>query len=114
MYNTSSETEETMSRSVIGEEVKGVQPYLLAEVERWDIGLVNVMRHSRSSPARNTGPRAMEATTSIICNVTNPQRYVTKLKIRNTLVGYRRQITAEFCVNTPPHGSHPADKWLLF
>ena len=42
--------------------------YLLAEVERWDMGLVKVMRHSMSSPARSTGPRAMEATTSIIWN----------------------------------------------
>lgn len=40
--------------------------YLVADVERWDIGLVNVIRHSISSPARNTGPRAIEATTSII------------------------------------------------
>lgn len=56
------------------EEEKGVKSYLLAEVERWDIGLVNVMRHSMSSPARNTGPRAIEATTSIICKVRNQQR----------------------------------------
>lgn len=41
--------------------------YLLAEVDRWDIGLVKVIRHSKSSPARKTGPRDMEATTSIIC-----------------------------------------------
>lgn len=39
---------------------------LLAEVERLEMGLVKVMRHSMSSPARNTEPRAMEATTSII------------------------------------------------
>lgn len=57
------------------EEVEGVQSYLLAEVERWDIGLVNVMRHSISSPARNTGPRAMEATTSIIYIIRTKLRY---------------------------------------
>lgn len=66
-YAKKSKTEAGIVVSVIIEEVEGVQSYLLAEVERWDIGLVNVIRHSISSPARNTGPRAMEATTSIIC-----------------------------------------------
>lgn len=50
----------------ISEKVKSTKSYLLAEVERWDMGLVNVIRHSMSSPAKNTGPRAMEAATSII------------------------------------------------
>lgn len=57
--------------------IRVLKPYLLAEVDRWDIGLVNVMRHSMSSPARNTGPRAMEATTSIICNVRRQKHYIT-------------------------------------
>lgn len=66
----------SMFKSMICEEIIGDKSYLLAEVERWDMGLVNVMRHSMSSPARNTGPRAMEATTSIICNVRKQQRYL--------------------------------------
>lgn len=73
----------SMFRCMMGEEMKaGVNSYLLAEVERWDIGLVNVMRHSMSSPARNTGPRAMEATTSIICEVTPQQHHVNKLNLK--------------------------------
>lgn len=72
----------SMFKSMISEEIKGDKSYLLAEVERWDMGLVNVMRHSMSSPARNTGPRAMEATTSIICNVKKQQRYLNNLKNR--------------------------------
>lgn len=75
----------SMFKSMICEEIKGDKSYLLAEVERWDMGLVNVMRHSMSSPARNTGPRAMEATTSIICNVRKQQRYHNKLKNRSLI-----------------------------
>lgn len=77
---------------MIDEEVKGAKSYLLAEVERWDIGLVNVMRHSMSSPARNTGPRAMEATTSIICN---QQRYDTEFKTRS--LTRRTKCNTVFC-----------------
>lgn len=75
----------SMFKSMICEEIKGDKSYLLAEVERWDMGLVNVMRHSMSSPARNTWPRAMEATTSIICNVRKQQRYLDKLKNRSLI-----------------------------
>lgn len=79
MNATNSKTEVGIVLSVIIEEAEGVQSYLLAEVERWDIGFVNVMRHSISSPARNTGPRAMEATTSIICIIrTKPRHQFTK------------------------------------
>lgn len=42
------------------------------------MGLVNVIRHSMSSPARNTGPRAMEATTSIIWYDERQQSYGTR------------------------------------
>lgn len=66
----------TLILSTINEEIKMDKSYLLAEVERWDMGLVKVMRHSMSSPARNTGPRAIEATTSIICNITKNAKVI--------------------------------------
>lgn len=40
--------------------------YLLAEVEEADNGLVKVITHSSTSPARNTGPRPSLANTSIM------------------------------------------------
>lgn len=40
--------------------------YLLADVDICDIGFVKVIWHSKTSPANNTGPRAIDATTSII------------------------------------------------
>lgn len=39
------------------------------------MGFVKVMRHSKTSPAKNTGPRAIEATTSIICKNKNGYNY---------------------------------------
>lgn len=41
-------------------------PYLLAEVDEADNGLVNVITHSSTSPARKTGPRPSLANTSIM------------------------------------------------
>lgn len=40
--------------------------YLLAEVDEADNGLVKVITHSSTSPARNTGPRPSLANTSIM------------------------------------------------
>jgi len=48
-------------------------PYLLADVEEADKGLVKVITHSSISPARNTGPRPSLATTSIMAG-TGPAR----------------------------------------
>lgn len=72
-------TLQTLSGNVF-EEQREEKSYLLAEVERWDIGFLKVMRHSMSSPARNTGPRAMEATTSIIWDVRSQQRQITVIQ----------------------------------
>lgn len=41
-------------------------PYLLAEVDEADNGLVKVITHSSTSPARKTGPRPSLANTSIM------------------------------------------------
>lgn len=96
--------------STINKDVKREKSYLLAEVERWDMGLVKVMRHSMSSPARNTGPRAIEATTSIICSIRKQQQSyrvniwslickTTRAGVQNAPCVYSSRTAHKLCIN---------------